>query len=235
MNTLIKLSGIAACLLTLLTPRTYGIIQLSNLSLEDSTGQLLIGSTWAQAFTTGTEGANIKTATIHIGEALFPGTATVSIFANGTSAPLNNGSLGSFTDITPGVISTAGDYSWASFAGIDLAPNTQYWIAVEGNGSFNLRWGFRNKIPPVVTTAQPGWDLVEDRSSSSDAGANWNDFTFNNGQFVFALDSEVIPEPHHTAALIGGALLFGAYGMRQRKIKRRARATAITCGEASCG
>ncbi|WOO41913.1 choice-of-anchor R domain-containing protein [Rubellicoccus peritrichatus] len=218
MNMLKRLNYTAIFLVTILTSTTHGIVQLSNLSLEDSTGQLLLGNTWAQAFTTGTEGANIKTATIYIGEALFPGTATVSIFANGSSKPLDNGSLGSFTDTTPGIISTAGDYSWTSTAGIDLAPNTQYWITVEGDGGFNLRWGFRNVVPPAVTTAQPGWDLVEDRSSSSDSGATWNDLTFNNGQFVFALDSEVIPEPHHTAALIGVALIIATYSMRKRKL-----------------
>lgn len=220
METVLKLSRFVILLTAIFSVKTYGIVQLSNLSLEDNIGQLLLGNAWAQAFTTGDQGANIKTATINIGGVAFPGTATVSIFENGASTPLDNGSLGSFSDTTPGIISTAGDYSWTSNAGIDLEANTQYWIVVEGDGGNTLRWGFRNIVPPAVTSAQPGWDLVEDRSSSSDSGATWNNFTFNNGQFVFALDSAVIPEPQHTAILTGIALLFVACFVRRNQQKQ---------------
>lgn len=222
-NARLRISCMAICLMATANSPLCGAIKLSNLSLATDAGQLLsLGSgidSWAQAFMTGDEGALITTATISIGTPLTnsSGTATVSIFADGVSAPLDNGSLGSFSDITPGVISSEGDYSWTSNAGIELEANTQYWLAVEGDGSPNIRWAFRNIVPPAVTFAESGWGLVEDRSSSSNSGVTWNDLTFNNGQFVFALESAAIPEPHHTAALVGVALFSITCVMRRRR------------------
>lgn len=229
MNKFTKFCSVITLLTTTFNYTSYGAIQLSNLSLEDNNGQLLQANTWAQAFTTGTEGANIKTATIYVGGLTFAGTATVSIFEDGTSVPLNNGLINSFTDVTPGTISSTGYYSWTLNAGIDLEANTQYWLAVEGDGGNSLRWGFRNIVEAAVSSAQPGWDIIEDRSYSSNSGVNWNHYTnssgqpINNGQFVFALDGEAtaVPEPLHTGALTGIAMFCITYCKRRGNVKIR--------------
>ena len=97
-----------------------------------------------------------------------------------------------------------------SVAQIDLAASTKYWIVlgVSGAGSFGWTYAEGNN--------QAGPGTLTNFNYSSDGGASWVDFGFDNPYLVRVNVAPPVPEPASVALLLAGIALLAAQRRRPR-------------------
>jgi hypothetical protein len=117
----------------------------------------------------------------------------------------------------------SGDYVYTA-TGTTLSANTQYWIVMTQTGGNNAFYKGRmdSDSLPTFTTAINDWTLDLDHSTalSFDSGNNWMLFTYGSSSAaIFAVETAAtpVPEPATWAAVLGGAGLAVAAGVRRRR------------------
>jgi hypothetical protein len=174
------------------TAAAHAGIVVSNLDQPEDWFPFAAENVWrATSFTTGAEASTLDTITMRLGPGRDTGTAVPRLFADASGVP-----SGTALAIFDGqVVNSNREYTFTS-AGLSLAANTTYWLALQGQGE-NLDWVATN------STAQSGiWTIGDVMLQSLDSGSTWP----NSDNFVgqFSISATLVPEPSPLALALAG-------------------------------
>ena len=179
-----------------------------------STGSMIGNRYLATSFTTGPDasiinGAEVLVRTLPVETSV---TYQLSIWSDVGGSP--SSSLGTFDTLPTLPTAVVPTSILFSDAGIPLAANTTYWLALRSTDTESLSW---YSTLSTAETSSSGWTISDSNpSASTDGGGSWSPFPFAVGPGKFALNGTAVPEP---GAMMGSMLAIPFLFRRSRRAR----------------
>jgi hypothetical protein len=215
LNHVKTLAATAAAAMAALATAKAQVVAVSNLNETPFGIVTTVGAVhdtyYAGRFTTGSDATQVTgaAAILRNGASSTLATYEASIWNAATTGPdlLPTTSLGVF-DTNPTLAAEAGTHLITfSDAGISLAANTTYWLAIRNTSGNAIAW----QITSSTAQDSPlGWTIADALTALKDPPIDWHNASGHSPMFSIT----VVPEPHEYA-LLAGLGLVGFAGFRR--------------------
>jgi hypothetical protein len=196
----------SACLLAV-TAR--GEVISSNLSDPNPDGGSFVTSAFpqrAQAFSTTASGTQISTIKMDLGSSTVGQPFSIKLYSTGTSGVPGSALTTLFSGTGGDILFGASPFT-ISGLNLNLAPSTQYYVVMEGAGTFSGQWNYN------LETTGNGGGFVVNNSLSQTSVDNWQGVSTAQ---PYRMEIVAVPEPP-AIVLSGIGLASALYAMRRRR------------------